>query len=86
MGYFDPDTGKMVSGQRAQTGKAASGNEIAMAVEEAVARCKNKKYGSALKELKRLFTTYPQLKRDAWKVGEHPVSPLIELFVKEQMG
>jgi hypothetical protein len=87
MSFYDSDTGRMVTGQRITAGKAASGNEIADAVEEAVARCQNKRYaGSALKELNQLFDRYPQLKRDAWAVGEHPVSPLIELYVKETLG
>jgi len=61
-------------------------DEITQAVAEAVGRCKNKRYagyGRAMKELKHLFETYPQLKKDAWAVGEHPVSPLIDLLVKE---
>jgi len=86
MAFYDPDTGRLIAGQRILAGKAASGNEIANAVEEAVARCQNKKYGSALKELKRMFKTYPQLKRDAWAVGEHPCSPLVELYTKELFG
>ena len=85
MAYFDPDTGKKVAGQLVQ-GKATSGNEIETAVAEAVARCQNKKYGSALKELKRLFATYQQLKRDAWLPFEHPCSPLIDLYVKETLS
>ena len=89
MAFYDPDSGRLVAGQRMSAGKAASGNEILVAVEEAVARCQHKKYagtGRALKELKQLFATYPQLKRDAWGVGEHPVSPLIDLYVKETLG
>ena len=37
-------------------------------------------------KLKQLFATYPQLKRDAWAVGEHPVSTLIDLYAKETLG
>ena len=37
-------------------------------------------------KLKQLFARYPQLKRDAWAVGEHPVSPLIDLYAKETLG
>ena len=87
MSFYDPDTGRMVTGQRITAGKTASGNEIADAVEQAVARCENQRYaGSALKELTQLFARYPQLKRDAWAAGEHPVSPLIDLYVKETLG
>lgn len=89
MAFYDPDSGRLVAGQRFSAGKAASGSEITVAVEEAVARCLHKKYagsGRALKELKQLFATYPQLKRNAWAVGEHPCSPLIELYTKELFG
>lgn len=81
--YFDPASGKMIAGKMVSGGKAASGNEITIAVEEAVFRAQNKKYGSARKELAKLFQTYPQLKSDSWAVGQHPVSPLIELYVQE---
>jgi hypothetical protein len=86
MGYFDPKTGRMVSGQMMNGGRSATGSEIAVAVTEAVARCQHKKYGSARKELERLFKTYPQLRSDSWPVGAHPVSPLIELFAREVLG
>jgi hypothetical protein len=87
MAFYDPDTGRLVAGQRLSAGKAASSNEIASAVEEAVGRCQNKVYkGSALKEMQALFAKYPQLKRDAWVVGEHPCSPLVVLFTKELFG
>jgi hypothetical protein len=86
MAYFDPNTGMMITGQRMGGGRAASGNEIAIAVQEAVARCQHKKYGSAKKELERLFKTYPQLKSGSWPVGGHPVCPLIELFAQEVLG
>ena len=85
MAYFDED-GKKIAGRLASVGKNVPTDEITQAVTEAVGRCQNKRYagdGRAMKELKQLFDTYPQLKRDAWKVGEHPVSPLIDVLVKE---
>ena len=85
MAFFDPD-GKKVAGRLAAMGKGVPIDEITQAVAEAVGRCQNKRYagnGRAMKELKRLFETYPQLKKNAWGVGEHPVSPLIDLLVKE---
>ena len=88
MAYFDED-GKRVSGRLASAGKGVPTSEIEHAVAEAVGRCKNKRYGGngrALKELKQLFDQYPQLKKDAWAAGEHQVSPLIGLWVKEEMG
>ena len=82
MAYFNTD-GKVVS--RRMVGKTgnASKTEIACAVEEAVFRAKHKKYGCALNELRKLFKTYPQLKSESWSVGEHPCSPLIELYVQQ---
>ena len=86
MAFFEAD-GKKVEGRLASVGRGVSSDEIATEVAEAVGRCQNKRYaGSALKELKQLFARYPQLKRDAWAVGEHPVSPLIDLYVKETLG
>ena len=86
MAYFD-EGGKKVAGRLASVGRGVPCDEIAREVAEAVGRCQNKRYaGSALKELKQLFATYPQLKRDAWAGGEHPVSPLIDLYVKETLG
>lgn len=85
MAFFDPD-GKKVAGRLASVGKGVPLDEITQAVAEVVGRCKNKRYagnGRAMKELKQLFETYPQLKKDAWAVGEHPVSPLIDLLVSE---
>ena len=85
MAFFDPD-GKKVAGRLAAVGKGVPLDEITQAVAEAVGRCKNKRYagnGRAMKELKQLFETYPQLKKDAWAVGEHPCSPLIGILVDE---
>lgn len=85
MPYFDPD-GRKIEGRLASIGKGVPNSEIEQAVAEAVGRCKNKRYagnGRAMKELKKLFETYPQLKRNAWEVGSHPVSPLIDLLVEE---
>ena len=85
MAFFDPD-GKKVAGRLAAVGKGVPMDEITQAVAEAVGRCKNKRYagnGRAMKELKQLFETYPQLKKDAWAVGEHPCSPLIGILVDE---
>jgi hypothetical protein len=85
MAFFDPD-GKKVAGRLASIGKGVPTTEIEQAVAEAVGRCKNKRYagdGRAMKELRQLFETYPQLKQNAWAVGEHPVSPLIDLLVAE---
>ena len=86
MAYFDSASGKKVTGKVVGGGTRASSNEIAMAVQEAVFRAQHKKYGSARKELERLFKTYPQLKSDSWTVGEHPCSPLIDLYVKQLFG
>ena len=80
MAYFDATTGKVVSGKVGGQGATASRTEVETAVAEAVARCGNKKYGSARKELERLLKTYPQLKRDSWPAGQHPLTPLVELF------
>ena len=85
MAYFNAD-GKVVTGKVVGGGSRASGNEIACAVEEAVFRAVHKKYGSAKKELEKLFKTYPQLKSESWSVGEHPCSPLIELYVQQLFG
>lgn len=85
MAFFDAD-GKKVAGRLASVGKGVPMDEITHAVAEAVGRCKNKRYagnGRAMKELKQLFETYPQLKKDAWAVGEHPCSPLIGILVDE---
>ena len=87
MAYYDPATGRMLTGQMVGGGTGASNDTIALAVAEAVGRCRNKTYkASPLAELKKLFQEFPQLKRDGWAVGQHPVSPLIELYVKETMG
>ena len=85
MAFFDPD-GKKVAGRLASAGKGVPSTEIEHAVTEAVGRCKNKRYagkGRAMKELKQLFETYPQLKKNAWSVGDHPCSPLIGILVSE---
>lgn len=82
--YFDPASGKMIAGKVVGVGHTANGDTIALAVTEAVGRCQNKRYkASPLVELKKLFEEFPQLKSDSWSVGEHPVSPLIELYVQE---
>jgi hypothetical protein len=83
MAYFDSKTGKVVTGKVMGAGTLASKSEVETAISEAVSRARHKKYGSARKELARLLTTYPQLKLDAWEVGEHPLSPLVELFAQE---
>jgi hypothetical protein len=83
MAYFDSASGKKVTGKVVGGGTRASNSEIAMAVQEACFRAQHKKVGSALKELQKLFKTYPQLKSESWSVGEHPCSPLIDLYVKE---
>lgn len=83
MAYFDSATGKVMRGKVGSGTTLASRTEVDTAISEAVSRCKHKKYGSARKELAKLLTTYPHLKRDAWEIGEHPLSPLIELFVEE---
>jgi hypothetical protein len=86
MAFFEAD-GKKVEGRMASLGKGVPLDEITQAVAEAVGRCQNKVYkGSALKEMQTLFAKYPQLKRDAWAVGEHPVSPLVALYTKELFG
>jgi hypothetical protein len=82
MAYFNAD-GKVVSGKVVGKMGTASKTEITCAVEEAVFRAKHKKYGSALNELRKLFKTYPQLKSESWSVGEHPCSPLIDLYVTQ---
>jgi hypothetical protein len=86
MAYFDSATGKVVQGKVGSGTTLASRTEVETAISEALSRCKHKKYGSARKELARLLTTYPHLKRDAWAVGEHPLSPLITLYVEETIG
>jgi hypothetical protein len=83
MGYFDPATGKVVCGKVGGGTTMATKTEVETAISEAISRCQNKKYGSPRKELAKLLTTYPHLKRDTWAVGEHPLSPLITLFVEE---
>ncbi len=83
MAYFDSTSGKKVTGKVVGGGTRASSNEIAMAVQEAVFRAQHKKVGSALNELRKLFKTYPQLKSESWGVGEHPCSPLIDLYVTQ---
>lgn len=87
MAFYDPASGKFITGQVIGGTQATSGSEIAVAVAEAVGRCQNKRYkASPRKELERLLKTYPVLRGDAWTVGDHPVSPLIELFVQEVLG
>lgn len=85
--YFDHATGKMVAGKMVGGRYTASGDTIDLAVSEAVGRCMNKRYkASALVELKKLLEEFPQLKSDSWTVGEHPCSPLIDIYVRQLFG
>ena len=45
-----------------------------------------KQGGSAKTEMAMLLQKHPILKTDKWQTGEHPLSPLVEYFVKETMG
>ena len=86
MAFFDVD-GKKVEGRLASVGKGVRLDEIMQSVAAAVGRCQNKVYkGSALKEMQALFMKYPQLKKDAWAVGDHPCSQLVELYARELFG
>ena len=83
MAFFDSD-GNKVAGRLVLLGKGVQQDEISWEVAEAVERCRNKRYaGSPLNEIKLLFEKYPSFKGDTWAMGEHPVSPLIELYIME---
>ena len=56
----------------------------ALDVAAAVGRCE--RGAKAKDEMQALFKRYPQLKEDSWKVGEHPLSPLIDQYVQELFG
>jgi len=81
MAFFDPD-GKKVAGRLAAVGKGVPLDEITQAVAEAVVRCE--RGASAKEEMATLFKRYQQLKENRWEPFEHPMSPLMEWFVKQK--
>ena len=83
MGTFFSPNGTKVSGQT-MSGKGTAEAIWETDIAAAVGRCE--RGGSAKEELAALFKRYPQLKEDRWKPYEHPVSPLIEWFTKQQLG
>ena len=82
MAFYGPNGNKI-------TGKKMSGGGNIEAIWEidiaaAVGRCEQG--GSAKQELANLLKKHPMLKEDKWQVGEHPLSPLMDYYVRETMG
>ena len=82
MAFYGPN-GEKVSGRK-MSGGGQSEALWAIDIASAVGRCE--RGASAKEEMATLFRRYPQLKEDRWKVGEHPMSPLLDWFVKQTMG
>lgn len=82
MPFFDSKGNRVVGAKVG--GGGSGGNSVSVVgteVNAAVQRCREG--GSAKKEMLALFQKYPMLKEDRWEVFEHPLSPLIDEFVKE---
>ncbi len=80
--YFGPD-GKKVIGQKMSGG---GHSEALWEMDIAVAMGRCERGAKAKDEMQALFKRYPQLKEDRWKVGEHPMSPLVAWFTKQTLG
>lgn len=83
-GYWT-SKGTYVEGHRIGSTGGVETDRINCEVEAAVARCRDNG-ASAGKELRVLFGRHPQLREDRWEMGMHPLSPMIEWFVKESLG
>lgn len=83
MGTFYSPNGEKISGKKL-TGGGTTEAIWAVDIAAAVGRCERS--SSAKEEMSALFQKYPQLKADKWKVGEHPLSPVLDWFVKKKFG
>ena len=81
--YFN-QRGDMVEGHLLDGTKGETTSVIAMEIDGAVMRVKQGE-STAKKEMASLLKKHPVLKSDKWQVGEHPLSPLVDYFVKETM-
>ena len=82
MAFYGPN-GEKVSGRKMSGGGQSEALwEIDIAA--AVGRCE--RGASAKDEMATLFKRYPQLNENRWKPFEHPMSPLMDWFVKEKFG
>ncbi len=83
MGVFFSPNGTKVSGQT-MSGKGSTEALWETDIASAVGRCE--RGASAKQEMATLFKRYPQLKEGRWATGEHPCSPLVEWFTRQQLG
>jgi galactokinase len=84
MPFYD-SKGNLVSGAKVG-GKGGGGSAVSIVATEVDASVARVKEGaSARDEMLALFRKHPFLKEDKWEVGEHPLSPLLEWFVKQQL-
>ena len=83
--FFD-SKGNLVSGAKVAGGGAGATtvSVVQTEVDAAVERCKQG--ASARNEMLALFNKYPMLREDRWQVFEHPLSPLVDAFVKQMFG
>jgi len=81
--YFN-QRGDKVEGHLLDGTRGATTSIIDSEIDGAIMRVKQG--GSAKTEMAMLLQKHPILKTDKWQTGEHPLSPLVEYFVKETMG
>lgn len=87
MGFFN-ENGDFVSGATIGGG-GVDGDKTGFVSVEVAAACDRVKKGvsTPLDEMRRLFADYPVLKDDdKWSVGEHPISPLLDLYCFSLFG
>lgn len=76
--------GRFVAGTTLRT--AGNGGVTALDLEIAAAVARAREKGEAFRELQRLLERYPLLRREPAEELEHPLTPLVSLYAKEQLG
>jgi hypothetical protein len=83
MGTFFVPNGERVTGQKISGG---GNTEAIWAVDIAAAAGRCERGGSARDEMAAIFKKYPQLKDSRLAAGEHPISPVVDWYVKQQLS
>ena len=76
--------GRFLQGLTVKTGVAFS--TTALELEVATACAKARETGDALKELTNLLNKQPALRRDTPTGENHPLNPLVDLFVQQTLS
>jgi hypothetical protein len=84
-GFYD-SRGNFIEGATVGGGRVSPPDtaELEAEVTAAVLRCSQG--ASARDAMAYFYRTYPHLREDLWEIGEDPLSPLMDYYVKETLG